>query len=245
MDLFQPAVRRARRVVKAVVHPVLAPLAVRAFRTRAAACGDPQEAMNLAFSFDYAAIRINPVQVRSEIAAFLEMLSARSPRAILEVGTANGGSLFLFSRIAAPDAHLVSIDLPGGAFGGGYPAYKTALFRAFALPGQTIDLLRADSHDPATVDEVSALLRGRAVDFLFIDGDHSYEGVKSDFEMYSPLVRPGGIVAFHDIVPGPDSNVGGVPRFWRELKANSQAGEFVADWKQGGYGIGYITKGST
>jgi hypothetical protein len=30
------------------------------------------------------------------------------------------------------------------------------------------------------------------VDFLFIDGDHTYEGVKKDFEMYSPLVRREG-----------------------------------------------------
>jgi len=45
-------------------------------------------------------------------------------------------------------------------------------------------------------------------DFLFIDGDHTYEGVEGDFEMYSPLVRRGGIIAFHDIVPGPPENVG-------------------------------------
>ena len=34
-----------------------------------------------------------------------------------------------------------------------------------------------------------------AIDFLFLDGDHSYEGVRRDFENYAPLVRPGGIVA--------------------------------------------------
>jgi predicted O-methyltransferase YrrM len=44
-------------------------------------------------------------------------------------------------------------------------------------------------------------LKDNKVDFLFIDADHSYEGVKKDFEMYSPLVRKGGIIAFHDIIP--------------------------------------------
>ena len=242
MNLLSSAVRKTRQAIKAIAHPVLAPLAIQAFRTRAAECRSREEALHLAYSFDYAAIRINPVQVHSEISAFLEMIATRAPRVILEVGTANGGSLFLLTRIAAPNAYLVSIDLPGGEFGGGYPAYKAALYRAFALPGQEIELLRADSHDPATVESIAALLGGRAVDLLFIDGDHSYQGVKSDFEMYSPLVRAGGIIAFHDIVTGPESNVGGVPRFWRELKERSEAGEIVADWNQGGYGIGYITK---
>lgn len=36
------------------------------------------------------------------------------------------------------------------------------------------------------------------IDFLFIDGDHSYEGVKSDFELYSKLLSPKGIIVLHD-----------------------------------------------
>jgi len=50
-------------------------------------------------------------------------------------------------------------------------------------------------------------LNGEPLDFLFIDGDHTYEGVKRDFEMYSPLVRNGGIIAFHDIVKHPPETV--------------------------------------
>ena len=37
------------------------------------------------------------------------------------------------------------------------------------------------------------------LDFLFIDGDHTYEGVKQDFEMYKEFVKPGGWIGFHDI----------------------------------------------
>jgi hypothetical protein len=40
---------------------------------------------------------------------------------------------------------------------------------------------------------------------------------KKDFEMHSPLVRKGKIIAFHDIVPGPSEHVGGVPEFWKEI----------------------------
>ena len=36
------------------------------------------------------------------------------------------------------------------------------------------------------------------IDLLFIDGDHSYEGVKLDFELYSKLVSPKGVIIIHD-----------------------------------------------
>src|SRR5438105_11708592 len=61
-----------------------------------------------------------------------------------------------------------------------------------------------DSHDARTLLRVTEFLDGRKVDVLFIDGDHEFEGVVKDFSMYSQLVRSGGLVCFHDIVPGSD-----------------------------------------
>ena len=52
-----------------------------------------------------------------------------------------------------------------------------------------------------TALKVQKILYKRVIDFLFIDGDHTYEGVKRDFEMCSLLVRKGGIIAFLDTVP--------------------------------------------
>ena len=78
------------------------------------------------------------------------------------------------------------------------------------------------------------------IDFLFIDGDHSYEGVKKDFEMYSPLVGSGGIIALHDIVPGPPEYVGGVSKFWKEVKRKFNHMEFVRNKKQQRFGIGIL-----
>lgn len=54
--------------------------------------------------------------------------------------------------------------------------------------------IRRWSH--AALDDVVAVAQG--VDFLFIDGDHNYDGVKLDWDLYSPLLSPGAIVAFHD-----------------------------------------------
>lgn len=38
----------------------------------------------------------------------------------------------------------------------------------------------------------------KCIDLLFIDGDHSYEGVKKDWDLYSPILQPNSIVIFHD-----------------------------------------------
>ena len=40
--------------------------------------------------------------------------------------------------------------------------------------------------------------QGIQIDFLFIDGDHSYEGVKTDFELYSQILSENGIIVIHD-----------------------------------------------
>lgn len=40
------------------------------------------------------------------------------------------------------------------------------------------------------------------IEFLWIDGDHSYEGAKSDFDLYNPYVVDGGLIAFHDSTQG-------------------------------------------
>lgn len=49
---------------------------------------------------------------------------------------------------------------------------------------------------------------------LFIDGDHSYEASREDFEAWVPFVVPGGLIAFHDIGHWP-----GVTQFYKELLA--------------------------
>jgi predicted O-methyltransferase YrrM len=225
------------------VQPALAPFAVAALRLQAARAPGIDGALDLVFGYDVAGIAIAPMQARSEIRALLELVAAEPPRVVLEIGTARGGTLFLWSRVAAAEAVLVSVDLPDGEFGGGYPQWRVPLYRAFARGSQRIELLRADSHAEPTRDRVQELLAGRPVDFLFIDGDHTYDGVARDFELYTPLVRPGGLVALHDIVPQGDSDeflVGDVPRFWSELRERHEVHELVEDWQQGRFGIGAV-----
>jgi hypothetical protein len=59
------------------------------------------------------------------------------------------------------------------------------------------------------------------VDFLFIDGDHSYEGIKGDWEAWSDNIKSGGIVALHDSVNCNQPNIGS-EIFTREIVLKDQ-----------------------
>ncbi len=189
------------------------------------------------FVFNRFAGLIAPGQVRSEIISLAELVKELKPKTVLEIGTADGGTLFLFSRLADPGAKVISIDLPGGEFGGGYPAWKISLYKSFFLPFQRLYLLRENSHFVSTREQVKGIIGTTPIDFLFIDGDHTYEGVKKDFEMYSPLVKEGGVIAFHDIALHPPEKNCDVRRFWEEIK-KSDSEEFIENPNQKWAGIG-------
>lgn len=181
-----------------------------------------------------------PMQVAGEFINLLELFAKQKPAVILEIGTARGGTLFCFAKLAKPDALIVSIDLPEGKFGGGYGKIREKLYRAFALPGQQLHLLREDSHASETLEKVRKVLAGRQVDFLFIDGDHTYGGVKKDFEMYSQLVKRGGAITFHDVaVHTPESGCL-VHLFWEEIKKERLYVEFIQNRDQKWAGIGVL-----
>jgi predicted O-methyltransferase YrrM len=199
-----------------------------------------KEAVERVFRFNCLGIVISPLQYREELLAFLEIVDKRRPRTVVEIGTFAGGTLSLLARCAAADAVVVSVDLPDGAFGGGYAESKARLLRSFATEDQRIELVRADSQVLETRDRVHELLGSRPIELLFIDGDHSPEGVRRDLALYGPLLAEDGLVAFHDIVPGRSASVGGVPQFWSELRAGRQVRELVRDWAQGDAGIGLV-----
>jgi len=183
---------------------------------------------------------ISAWQIESEYCELVEWVARQRPRVILEIGTAKGATLLAWSRIASE--LVASVDLPGGIHGGGYSPVKEKLFREFVTdrPGVEMLIFRGDSHDSTLCDRVKAVLGGRTIDFLFIDGDHTYAGVSRDFELWTPLVTPGGHVAFHDIVPHRELKDCQVDHFWREVKAGHPNFEIIADQQQGWAGIGVL-----
>jgi predicted O-methyltransferase YrrM len=168
---------------------------------------------------DFPALQ-NPTELRR----FLDVVRARRPRVVVEIGTAAGGLFYSLARVAAPDATLVAVDL--------FPTQREDavcdLLPAFAARTQSVHVLRRSSLARSTRDELRAILPG-PIDLLIVDGDHTYGGTKSDFEMYSPLVGPGGLVAMHDITvfphnSGQDFETG---VFWDELAASRETTTIV------------------
>lgn len=85
----------------------------------------------------------------------------------------------------------------------------------------------ADYVNPVVASSAEAV-RGwnRPVRLLFIDADHSYAASRSDFELWSPFIVPGGVVCFHDVTVWP-----GVTQFYTELmKATTAYREVASVW---------------
>lgn len=228
-----------RYFVSYVQHLVLAPLYYLQLKSLPVSMS-LQDTLNFANNACNGAFK--PLQIESEISSLLTFVHKLQPKVVVEIGSANGGTLFSLIKQSPADATFVSIDLPGGTFGGGYAWYKVFLFKAFVKAQQQIHLLRLDSHATSTRAELEKILDGRSVDFLFIDGDHTYEGVKADFELYSPLVRKNGYVGFHDIVHHRTDLNCEVDKFWQQIKKKYTSYEFVEDYNQGLCGIGLLKK---
>lgn len=189
--------------------------------------------------FQFACDVLGPHQKRKEIEGFLDFAASRNPRTALEIGMAQAGTTFLLKE------RISTLDLLMGA---DIHLHNVFVLEAFNKRGCRLHFFEGDSADAAIKAEIKNTLAGRKLDLLFIDGDHSYEGVKSDFEKYKELVSDGGMIVFHDICQDFQTRfgihsgnyTGGVPQFWKEIRQKFEFHEFVEDYEQDGFGIGCL-----
>lgn len=169
------------------------------------------------------------VQKPAELAGLLELAAERRVRLVLEIGSDGGGTIWAWRQLPA---EVLAVSLPSGPFSSG---------ESLRPHGATV--ISGDSHALGTWLQVREVLAGRLVDLLFIDADHTVDGVTRDLMAYVGLVRPGGLVALHDIVPHPGKPEVGVWQVWKQL-AGAPRVEFVTGpaWRVGA-GIGVLTVG--
>jgi predicted O-methyltransferase YrrM len=174
------------------------------------------------------------LQWQWEFKTVLDLYGQRAPQKVVEIGTYHGGTLYHWLQRAAPGATVVSID----SYVAGVD--NTGLYEGWCPEDVTLKVIKGNSND-VWVDHFDEL---SGCEWLFIDAGHYYEEVEADWRHYRPFVREGGVVLFHDIVPGGDQHPElQVHQLWREIQARGYVtqeiiSDHVADW--GGIGICYL-----
>jgi hypothetical protein len=153
------------------------------------------------------------------------------PRLLVELGTHSGLSFFTFCQaVREHDTGTLcyAVDTWKGDKHAGF--YDDSVFR------------EVDRHRQQTCEDFAYLLRltfdeavrqfsDGSIDLLHIDGLHTYEAVKHDYETWLPKVREGGVILFHDIAARHEDF--GVWKLWEEVADANRAFAFDSGWGLG------------
>ena len=152
---------------------------------------------DLAFLFSSTILAHGIASLRLDEAAYLyRVVRDLKPRTVVEIGRFRGGSTFLIAAALGDGiVHSYDLDTRDGHSGAELDGHLVAALQRFGLSD------RAHLH---VADSRSADPPASEIDLLFIDGDHREEGVRADFDRWSPLLSARGHVIFHDAVDAPD-----------------------------------------
>lgn len=155
-------------------------------------------------------------QRRGEFTMLMDLYRRTRPKIVLEIGTAQGGTLAAWCFLGRPDALIVCIDrcvddcwprsgnqinphivhhhvnMSTSAGGGAY---------ALARNNQRMVPINGWSYQEDVLETLERTLGGRKIDWLYHDASHSKEMARRDFDIYWPYVAEGGVMAFHDVMP--------------------------------------------
>lgn len=155
-----------------------------------------------------------------EILAIASLIIARKPKRILEIGTFDGNTTLQMSLNALEDAMIHTIDLPADEMQTKKPVLDSdLLFIRDAIKSKrkfedSVAAKKIRQHfGDSTQYDFSQFAKDGLLDFIFIDGGHSYECVRSDTENALKILNQAGCILWHDFTP----HFGGVFRFLCEL----------------------------
>lgn len=174
-------------------------------------------------------------QSEKELASFINLLKEEGVTSYLEIGVRHGDTFFEVMKSLPAGSIGVAVDLPGGKWG--TPTSVSALQDAAEELRQMGYLIHVFLGDSKSESIIQGVRQYALFDACFIDGDHRYESVYSDWVHYGSMSR---IVGFHDIngegqaARGPQAWPVEVPRLWQLLRSDMRHIEFIdPDYRMG------------
>ena len=164
------------------------------------------------------------------------LIEAMRPRKVVELGTHRGASFLAFCQAMAEldlDGEVHAIDTWEGDEHAGF--YGDEIYQS-VLALMSDQLSRVGRLNRKTFDDARPEFSENSVDILHIDGLHTYDAVRHDFELWEPTVVEGGVILFHDISETKDDF--GVWKLWDELKPGRPNFEFFHSHGLGVLGVG-------
>jgi len=158
-------------------------------------------------------------QVPEEYAELLMLLKKIKAKKYLSIGIGNGGS-FLVETYIQQETLEKSVAVDNSSYWG-INQRKSILEKKKWLESKLKDTLSVEFNDSDSVEFLQKC--EETFDAIFIDGDHSYAGVKRDYDNALRLMNENGIMIFHDIN---SSGCPGVVQLWQEIK-NENCIEFI------------------
>jgi hypothetical protein len=156
--------------------------------------------------------------------------NALKPKLFVELGVHYGVSFFAFCQAVVRfglTSKAIAIDNWIGDKQAGY--FENNVFEDFIKNLNSYSSMA--SYIRADFDKALIEIKNESVDFAHIDGFHSYEAVKSDFENIFPKLKSNAVLLFHDTHEKAEGY--GVYRFWDEIKGKYYTREFSF-----GHGLG-------
>jgi glycosyltransferase involved in cell wall biosynthesis len=160
--------------------------------------------------------RLGPWNHAADLARLMNRLVEWKAQVVLDLGSREGGTLFLWTRVATDEARLIAAGLPGRVL----PPERVPFFQAMARRRQTIRCLPGADDPEVLARQVQEACEGRLIDFMFMDGLRPYDQLKADFLRYRRQVRKDGLIAWDglkSLLPAGPAEAGG-QRLWEEMK---------------------------
>lgn len=152
-------------------------------------------------------------QVAEEYVEYLWFLKEGNFKSYLNIGVGNGGSFLTETYIQ--ESLDISVAVDNSSYS--HNNQKLSIYNKINWMNNNLKDTKVEFHDSDSFAWLNNN-KDRRFDVIFIDGDHSYEGVKRDYINSLPLLNSGGYIIFHDIS---SKGCPGVVNIWKEIKNNN------------------------